>query len=181
MPKGWLAAKIFTSSDLKGLCILNLDTTLLGDTSLASNLLVHQNEAAVRNGQAPCREKDESKGIYLWDAIQKLSDREITRELIPPPAMFSTLQEDHQAIASAIGMVILSIIPQDLVRFGAILLGGVVCVCNIMHSMRPRNCMKKLQQRLQSLEGKLQDAVNSGIMCRSDTNFTAQIARNMGR
>ena len=95
--------------------------------------------------------------------------------------MFSTLQEYHQAIAAAIWMVILSIIPQDLVRLGAILLGGAICVCNIMHAMRPQNRMKKLQHQLQSLEGKLQDAVKSGIMCRSDTVFTAEIARNMGR
>ncbi|KIK07897.1 hypothetical protein K443DRAFT_86360 [Laccaria amethystina LaAM-08-1] len=94
--------------------------------------------------------------------------------------MFSTLREYHQAIASAIWMVILSIIPQDLVRLGAIFLGGVIFVCNIMDAMRPQNRMKKLQHRLQSLEAKLQDAVKSGIMCRSDTNFTAQIARNMG-
>ena len=78
-------------------------------------------------------------------------------------------------------MVFLSIIPQDLVRLGAILLGGVICICNIMHATRPQNRMKKLQHQLQSLEVKHQDAVNSGIMCRSDRNFTAQIARNMGR
>ena len=78
-------------------------------------------------------------------------------------------------------MVILSIIPQDLVRLGAILPGGVICVCNIMHVMRPQNRMKKLQHRLQSLEEKFQDAVDSGIMCQSDTIFSAQIARNMGR
>ena len=95
--------------------------------------------------------------------------------------MFSTLHEYHQAIASAIGMVILSIIPQNLVRLGAILVGGVICVCNIMHATRPQNRMKKLQHQLQSLEVKLRDAVNSGIMCRSDRNFTAQIGRNMGR
>lgn len=95
--------------------------------------------------------------------------------------MFSTLQEYHQAIASAIWMVILSIIPQDLVRLGAILLGGVICICNIIHATRPQNRMKKLQHRLQSLEGKLQDAVDSGIMSQSDTPFTAQITRNMGR
>jgi len=95
--------------------------------------------------------------------------------------MFSTLQEYHQAIASAIWMVILSIIPQDLVRLGAIPLGGVIFACNIMHTMGPQNRMKKLQHRLQSLEGKLQDAVKSGILCQSDTTFTAQIARNMGR
>ena len=95
--------------------------------------------------------------------------------------MSSTLHEYQQAIASAIGMVILSIIPQDLVRLGAILLGGVICVSNIMHATRPQNRMKKLQHRLQSLEGKLQDAVKSGIMCRSNTFFTSQIGRNMGR
>ena len=91
------------------------------------------------------------------------------------------LHEYHQAIASAIGMVFLSIIPQNLVRLGAILLGGVICVCNIMHATRPQNRMKKLQHQLQSLEVKHQDAVNNGIMCRSDRHFTAQIGRNMGR
>ena len=110
-----------------------------------------------------------------------VSERETTRELFPPPVMFSTLQEYQQAIASGIWMVILSIIPQDLVRLGAILPGGVICVCNIMHVMRPQNRMKKLQHRLQSLEEKFQDAVDSGIMCQSDTIFSAQIARNMGR
>ena len=113
--------------------------------------------------------------------IQKFSERETTRKLFPPPVMFSTLQEYHQAMASATWMVLLSIIPQDLVRLGAILLGGVICICNIMHVTCPQNRMKKLQHQLQSLEGKLQDAVKSGIMCRSDTIFTAQIARNMGR
>ena len=108
-------------------------------------------------------------------------ERETTRELFAPPVMFLTLQEYQQAIASGIWMVILSIIPQDLVRIGAILLGSVICVCNIMHAMRPQNRMKTLQHRLQSLEEKLQDAVDSGIMCRSDTIFSAQIGRTMGR
>ena len=36
-----LQQRFFTSSDLKGPWILNLDTTLLGDTSLTSNPLVN--------------------------------------------------------------------------------------------------------------------------------------------
>ena len=96
--------------------------------------------------------------------------------------MFSaTLQEYHQVIISAVWMVILSIIPPDLVRIGALLVGGVICVCGIMHAMRPQVLMKKLQLRLLSLEGKLQDTVDSGIIHQSDINFTAQIERDMGR
>jgi len=64
-------------------------------------------------------------------------------------------------------MIILSLIPQDLVRAGAILLGFLIC----LHAMRPRILMKTLQLRLSSLEEKLQDAVNSGIMRQSDTIF----------
>ncbi|KIK04744.1 hypothetical protein K443DRAFT_407208 [Laccaria amethystina LaAM-08-1] len=91
--------------------------------------------------------------------------------------MFSTLQEYHQAIISAAWMIILSLIPQDLVRAGAILFGFLICV----HAMRPRTLMKTLQLRLSSLEEKLQDAVDSGIMRQSDTIFTNQFTRDIGR
>jgi len=91
--------------------------------------------------------------------------------------MFSTLQEYHQAIISAASMIILSLIPQDLVRAGAILLGFLICV----HAMRPRTLMKTLHLRLSSLEEKLQDAVDSGIMRQSDTIFTDQFTRDIGK
>ncbi|KIK04969.1 hypothetical protein K443DRAFT_675439 [Laccaria amethystina LaAM-08-1] len=84
--------------------------------------------------------------------------------------MFSTLQEYHQAIISAAWMIILSLIPQDLVRAGAVLLGFLIC----LHTIRPRNLMKRLQLRLSSLEEKLQDAVDNGIMRQSDTSFSCQ-------
>ena len=86
-------------------------------------------------------------------------------------------QEYHQAIISAGWMIILSLIPQDLVRAGAVLLGFLLCV----HAMRPRTLMKILQLRLSSLEGKLQDAVDSGIMRQSDTSFINQFTRDIGR
>jgi hypothetical protein len=41
--------------------------------------------------------------------------------------------------------------------------------------------MKTLQLRLSSLEEKLQDAVDSGIMRQSDEIFTNQFVRDMGR
>ena len=92
-----------------------------------------------------------------------------------------TLQEYRQAIISAVWMVILSIIPPDLVRIGALLVGGVICLCNVAHAMRPQVLMEKLQLRLLTLEGKLQDTLDSGIIHQSDTNFTARIEMNMGR
>ena len=96
--------------------------------------------------------------------------------------MFSvTLQEYRQAIFSAVWMVILSIIPPDLVRIGALLVGGVICLCNVAHAMRPQVLMEKLQLRLLTLEEKLRDTVDSGITHQSDTNFTARIETNMGR
>ena len=91
--------------------------------------------------------------------------------------MFSTLEDYHQTIVSAAWMIILSLIPQDLVRAGAILLGFLICV----HAMRPRTLMKTLQLRLSSLEEKLQDAVDSGIMRQSDTTFTNQFTRDIGK
>ena len=99
-----------------------------------------------------------------------------------PAIMFSvTLQEYHQVIISALWMVILSIIPPDLVRIGALLVGGIICICDIMNAMRPQVLMKKLQLRLLILEGKLRDTVDSGIIYQSDTNFAARIETNMGR
>jgi len=96
--------------------------------------------------------------------------------------MFSvTLQEYHQAIISAVWMVILSIIPPDLVRIGALMVGGVICLCNVAHAMRPQVLMDKLQLQLLTLEDKLQDTVDSGIIHQSETNSTAQIERNVGR
>jgi len=91
--------------------------------------------------------------------------------------MFSTLQEYHEAIISATWMITLSLIPQDLVRAGAILLGFLIC----LQTIRPRILMKTLQLRLSSLEEKLRDAVDSGIMRQSDTSFTNQFVRDMGR
>lgn len=86
--------------------------------------------------------------------------------------MFSvTLHEYRQAIISAVWMVILSIIPPDLVRIGTLLLGGVICLCNVAHAMRPQVLMEKLRLRLLILEGKLRDTVDSGIIHLSDTNF----------
>ena len=95
--------------------------------------------------------------------------------------MFSvTLQEYHQVIISAVWMIIMSIIPH-LVRIGALLVGGVICICDIMNAMRPQVVMKRLQLRLLILEGKLRDTVDRGIIYQSDTNFTARIETNMGR
>ncbi|KIK07902.1 hypothetical protein K443DRAFT_673133 [Laccaria amethystina LaAM-08-1] len=91
------------------------------------------------------------------------------------------LQEYRQAIISAVWMVILSIIPPDLVRIGALLVGSVICLCNVAHAMRPQVLMEKLQIRLLSLEGNFRDTVDSGIIHQSDTNFTVQIERNVGR
>ena len=91
------------------------------------------------------------------------------------------LQEYYHVIMSTTWMVILSIIPQDLVRTAAVLLGGLICVYNIMHAVRPKTLSKKLQLRLLSLEGKLQDTIDSGIMAQADPDFTAQIERSMGR
>jgi len=91
--------------------------------------------------------------------------------------MFSTLQEYHQAIISAASMITLSLIPQDLVRAGAILFGFLI----YLQTIRPRILMKKLRLRLSSLEEKLQDAIDDGIMRQSDASFTNQFVRDMGR
>ncbi|EDR00837.1 uncharacterized protein LACBIDRAFT_333743 [Laccaria bicolor S238N-H82] len=91
--------------------------------------------------------------------------------------MFSTLQEYHQAIISAAWMITLSLIPQDLVRAGAILFGFLI----YLQTYRPRILIKTLQLRLSSLEVNLQDAVDSGIMRQSNASFTNQFVRDMGR
>lgn len=65
-------------------------------------------------------------------------------------------------------MIILSLgIPQDLVRAGAFLLSFLMCV----HARRPHIRMETLKLRLSSLEDKLQDAVDIGIMRQSDLSF----------
>ena len=74
-------------------------------------------------------------------------------------------------------MIILSLIPQDLVRAGAVLLGVLIC----LHAMRPRVLMSTLKLRLSSLEEKLQDAVESGIMRQSDITFINQFTRDIGK
>ncbi|KIJ94083.1 hypothetical protein K443DRAFT_684032 [Laccaria amethystina LaAM-08-1] len=78
-------------------------------------------------------------------------------------------------------MVILSIIPSDLVRVGAITLGSIVFLFNIARAVRPRVLMQKLQVRLLSLEGKLQTAVDENIMAETDANYIAQFERSVGR
>jgi len=87
------------------------------------------------------------------------------------------LPEYHQAIISAAWMIILSLILQDLVQAGAVLLGFLIC----LHNIHPRILMETLQLRLSSLEEKLQDAVDSGIMRQLDTTFTDQFMRDIGR
>jgi hypothetical protein len=89
--------------------------------------------------------------------------------------------QDNQAIASTTWMVILSIIPSDLVRVGAITLGSIVFLFNIARAVRPRVLMQKLQVRLLSLEGKLQTAVDENIMAETDANYIAQFERSVGR
>ena len=91
------------------------------------------------------------------------------------------LQEYYHVIMSTTWMVILSIIPQDLIRTAAILLGGLICLYNIMHAARPQTLNKKLQLRVLSLEAQLQDTIDSGIMAQADPVFTAQIERSMGK
>ncbi|KIJ96264.1 hypothetical protein K443DRAFT_36975, partial [Laccaria amethystina LaAM-08-1] len=85
--------------------------------------------------------------------------------------------EYHQAIISAMWIIFLSLIPQDLVRAGAILLGFLIYV----HVMHPRILMKTLQLRLSSLEEQLQEVVDIGIMRQSDTRFTNQFTRDIGK
>ena len=95
--------------------------------------------------------------------------------------MFPTLEDNNQAIISTSWMIVLSIIPSDLVRTGSILLGTLIFVMKVTHHFRPRTLIQTLQFRLLSLEEKLQNTIDSGIMAQSDEIFTAQIERNMGR
>ena len=90
------------------------------------------------------------------------------------------LLQDNEAIASTTWMVILSIIPSNLVRVGAILLGSVVFLSQIAR-LRPRVLMEKLRVRLLSLEGNLQTAVNENIMAEADADYVAQFERSVGR
>jgi len=85
------------------------------------------------------------------------------------------LQEYHQAFISAMWMVILSLIPRDLVRVGSILLGFLI----YLHTIRPQILIKTLRLRLSSLEEKLRDAVDSGIMRHSEISFTNQFTRDI--
>ena len=95
--------------------------------------------------------------------------------------MFSPLEDDNQVIISTSWMIVLSIIPSDLVRTGTILLGTLIVVMKVAFRFRPRTLIQTLQLRLLSLEEKLQNSIDSGIMAQSDEIFTAQIERNMGR
>ena len=61
--------------------------------------------------------------------------------------MFFTLQ-DNEEIKTTTLMIILSIIPSDLVRTGALLFGGVIIISHIVHTIRPRELMEKLQIQL---------------------------------
>ena len=94
--------------------------------------------------------------------------------------MFSALQ-DNEKITSTSWMIFLSIIPSDLVRTGALLLGGTIVISHIVHTIRPRNLMEKLQMQLLCLEEKLKAAIDTGIMAQADANSTAQIERRFGR
>lgn len=90
------------------------------------------------------------------------------------------LLQDNQAIASTTWMVILSLIPSDLVRVGAILLGSVVLLFNMARAVRrPRVLMEKLRVRLLPLEGKIQTAVDENIMAEADANYIAQFERSV--
>lgn len=92
--------------------------------------------------------------------------------------MFAISQE---AILSNTWVIILSIIPSDLVRTGALLLTGVIVTSHIVHAIRPRDLMEELQMQLLCLEEKLKAAIDSGIMAQADVTFTAQIERRLGR
>jgi len=94
--------------------------------------------------------------------------------------MFSALQ-DNEKITSTAWIIFLSIIPSELVRTGALLLGGTIVISHIVHAIRPRNLMEKLQMQLLCLEEKLKAAIDTGIMAQADANSTAQIERRFGR
>ena len=78
-------------------------------------------------------------------------------------------------------MIILSIIPSDLVRTGALLFGGVIIISHIVHTIRPRELMEKVQIQLLCTEEKLKAAIDTGIMAQADANSTAQIERRFGK
>ena len=94
--------------------------------------------------------------------------------------MFFTLQ-DNEEIKRTTLMIILSIIPSDLIRTGALLLGGIIVISHIVHTIRPRDVMEKLQMQLLCTEEKLKVAIDTGIMAQADTNSTAQIERRLGK
>jgi len=100
---------------------------------------------------------------------------------LPRFVMLTTLEDNNRAIISTSWMIIFSIIPPDLVRTGTILLGTVILVVKVTHHFRPCTLIQTLQLRLLSLEEKLQNTIDSGIMAQSDEIFTAQIERSMGR
>ena len=94
-------------------------------------------------------------------------------------AMFSALQDD-EGITSTTWMIILSIIPSDLVRTGALLLGGSIVISHIIHAIHPQYVMEKLQMQLLHAEEKLKalkTTIDSGIMAEADANFTEKIER----
>jgi len=76
--------------------------------------------------------------------------------------------------------------PQDRVWSAAFLFFNLMITHIILlgflkgvHAMRPRIFMKTLQLRFSSLEEKMQDGVESGIMRQSDTTFTNQFTRDV--
>ena len=94
--------------------------------------------------------------------------------------MFFTLQENEE-IKTTTWMIILSIIPSDLVRTGALLLGGIIVISHIVHTIRPRGLMEKLQIQLLFTEEKLKAAIDTGIMAQADANSITQIERKLGK
>ena len=94
--------------------------------------------------------------------------------------MFFTLQ-DNEEIKTTTLMIILSIIPSDLVRTGALLLGSVIIISHIIHTIHPQELMEKLQIQLLCTEEKLKAAIDTGIMAQADANSTAQIERRLGK
>ena len=76
-------------------------------------------------------------------------------------------------------MIILSIIPSDLVWTGALLLSGIIVISHIVHAIRPRELMEKLQIQLLCTEEKLNATVDTGIMAQADANSTAQVERRL--
>ena len=94
--------------------------------------------------------------------------------------MFFTLQ-DNEEIKTTTWMIILSIIPSDSIRTGALLLGGIIAISHIVHAIRPRELMEKLQIQLLCTEEKLEAAIDSGILAQADANSTAQIERRFGK